>query len=398
MSQKPPPKPLSLTHIIPLSEQLFSIAVDSGASDLHLEPHSHFMQVRMRIDGLMQLLEAPFNQLPLAIGAALVTRIKLLSEMDISELRRPQDGSFQWQYQQHLVDVRSSSLAGHWGEKLVLRLQWQQQNTDLTRQGLSLAQLNIVKQKLKNSQGLILVTGPTGSGKTMFLYSCIEHIKAPHINIVSAEDPIEVALNHVHQVAVNTHIDLSFSNILRALLRQDPDVIMLGELRDFDSADVALKASQTGHLLLTSMHTSSVSEAIQRCHGLGMDMLGLSYCLSLIINQRLVRKLCETCKQPLSQTQIRDLETIEWLNAKANYTQCFGPIAPCIAVGCSDCHAGFNGRFGLFDLVEIDQAKRESVAQRNMDLVGLEGGIRQQGLWRVLSGHTTLAELNRVIW
>ena len=135
MSQKPPPKPLSLTHIIRLSEQLFSIAVDSGASDLHLEPHSHFMQVRMRIDGLMQLLEAPFNQLPLAIGAALVTRIKLLSEMDISELRRPQDGSFQWQYQQHLVDVLSSSLAGHWGEKLVLRLQWQQQNTDLTRQG-----------------------------------------------------------------------------------------------------------------------------------------------------------------------------------------------------------------------------------------------------------------------
>jgi type II secretory ATPase GspE/PulE/Tfp pilus assembly ATPase PilB-like protein len=160
-------------------------------------------------------------------------------------------------------------LAGQWGKKLVLRLHWKQQNIEFNEQGLSIKQLQMVIRQLSKPQGLILATGPTGSGKTMFLYSCLKHIEAPHLNIVSAEDPIENGLEGVHQVAVNTNIKLSFNQILRALLRQDPDVIMLGELRDFDSADVALKAAQTGHLLLTSMHTHSISEAMHRCHGLG---------------------------------------------------------------------------------------------------------------------------------
>ena len=398
MSDIPFYTPVPLKNVIALTDQLLEIAAMAGASDLHLEPLFQSMRIRMRVDGLMQLLKPPFNQLPATAANAIVVRIKLLSEMDISESRRPQDGSFQWQLNDKQVDIRCSSLAGHWGEKLVLRLQWQQQNIDINEQGLSPKQLQIVNYQLSKPQGLILVTGPTGSGKTMFLYSCLKQIQAPHINTVSAEDPVEVALLDVHQVAVNNTINLSFSHILRALLRQDPDVIMLGELRDFDSADVALKAAQTGHLLLTSMHTSSLSEAMHRCHGLGVDMLALSYCLSLIINQRLVRRLCGQCKQPMTKLQLASMGSIEWLDAVATYELCFGAVNPCLPVGCEACHGGYRGRFGVFDIMVMDQSKRDLVAQRKVQGLEYGAGLRRQGLWRVISGHTSTAEVNRVTW
>lgn len=389
---------VSVTNIIALTDQLLEVALLARASDLHIEPQCQSTQVRMRVDGLMQLMTSPFEKLPSAIADAIVVRLKLLCDMDIGESRRPQDGSFQWQLNDQHVDIRCSSLVGHWGEKLVLRLQWQQQNIDLSKQGLSPEQLAIVRMQLSKPQGLILVTGPTGSGKTMFLYSCLKQIQSPYLNIVSAEDPVEVALGDVHQVAVNDVIDLSYSQILRALLRQDPDVIMLGELRDFDSADVALKAAQTGHLLLTSMHTSSLSEAIHRCHGLGVDMLALSYCLSLIINQRLVRRLCHHCKSPMTKLQLESFASKEWLDAAASYPLCFGPINPCLPVGCEGCQGGYTGRFGVFDLLVMDGSKRDSVACRRVQELECGHGLRQQGLWRVFSGDTSVAEVNRVTW
>ena len=398
MSDIPLYTSVSHNNVIALTDHLLEIAAGSGASDLHLEPLPQSMRIRMRVDGLMQVLKPPFDQLPRSAADAIVVRIKLLSEMDISESRRPQDGSFQWQLNDKRVDIRCSSLAGLWGEKLVLRLQWQQQNIDISQQGLSPKQLKIVNQQLSKPQGLILVTGPTGSGKTMFLYSCLKQIQAPHINTVSAEDPVEIALQEVHQVSVNNAINLSFSHILRALLRQDPDIIMLGELRDFDSADVALKAAQTGHLLLTSMHTSSISEAIHRCHGLGVDMLALSYCLSLIINQRLVRRLCNQCKQPMTQLQLDAMGSEEWLDAVASYELCFGIVNPCLPVGCEACHGGYRGRLGVFDLVVMDQSKCDSVAHRKVQDLESGEGVRRQGLWRVLSGHTSFDEVNRVTW
>jgi type II secretory ATPase GspE/PulE/Tfp pilus assembly ATPase PilB-like protein len=398
MSDIPFSTSMSLNNAIALTDQLIEIAAVTGASDLHLEPFSQSMRVRMRVDGLMQLLKSPFDQLPAHAADAVVVRIKLLAGMDISESRRPQDGSFQWQLNDKWVDIRCSSLTGHWGEKLVLRLQWQQQNINISQQGLSPEQLAIVNHQLSNPQGLILVTGPTGSGKTMFLYSCLKQIQTPYINAVSAEDPVEIALQGVHQVAVNNVINLTFSHILRALLRQDPDVIMLGELRDFDSADVALKAAQTGHLLLTSMHTTSISEAMHRCHGLGVDMLALSYCLSLIINQRLVRRLCSQCKQPMTPLQLAAMGSEEWLDAVATYNSCFGVVNPCLPVGCESCHEGYKGRFGVFDLMVMDQSKRDSVAHRRVQELQCEGGVRRQGLWRVLAGHTSVAEVNRVTW
>ena len=398
MSDNPIYTPVPLKHVIALTDQLLEIAAMAGASDLHLEPLFQSMRIRMRVDGLMQLLKPPFDQLPATLADAIVVRIKILSEMDISESRRPQDGSFQWQLNDKRLDIRCSSLAGHWGEKLVLRLQRQQQNIDICQQGLSPKQLQVVNHQLNKPQGLILVTGPTGSGKTMFLYSCLKQIQAPHINTVSAEDPVEVVLLDVHQVAVNNAINLSFSQILRALLRQDPDVIMLGELRDVDSADVALKAAQTGHLLLTSMHTSSLSEAVHRCHGLGVDMLALSYCLSLIINQRLVRRLCAQCKQPMTEVQLASMSSEEWLSAVTTYDLGFGAVNPCLPIGCEACHGGYKGRFGVFDILVMDQSKRDSVAQRQVQELEFGVGVRRQGLWRVLSGHTSIAEVNRVTW
>lgn len=389
---------VSLNDAIALADSVLETAAAAGASDLHLEPQPKSMRLRMRVDGLMGVLKAPFDHLPTSAADALVVRFKLLSNMDIGERRRPQDGSFQWQLQSRKVDVRISSLAGHWGEKLVLRLQWQQQNTQLDQQGLAPNQIAQVTSQLTKPQGLILVTGPTGSGKSMLLYSCLRHIQTPHLNLVSAEDPVEIALPDVHQVAVNTDIGLDYSQILRALLRQDPDVIMLGELRDTDSADVALKAAQTGHLLLTSMHTSSIGEAMHRCHGLGVDMLALSYCLSLIINQRLVRRLCDQCKQPLSKLALERLSSDQWQSAMADYDGCYGAFNPCIAVGCASCNNGFRGRFGIFDILLMDQATRQLVETRRMDQFDSVAGVRRQGMWRVMSGDTTIDEVNRVTW
>ncbi len=389
---------VSLNDAIALADLVLETAATAGASDLHLEPQPKSMRVRMRVDGLMRLLQAPFDNLPVSAADALVVRFKLLSNMDIGERRRPQDGSFQWQLQSRKVDIRSSSLAGHWGEKLVLRLQWQQQNTQLDQQGLAPTQLSQVTAQLIKPQGLILVTGPTGSGKSMLLYSCLKQLQAPHLNLVSSEDPVEIALPDVHQVAVNADIGLTYSHILRALLRQDPDVIMLGELRDADSADVALKAAQTGHLLLTSMHTSSIGEAMHRCHGLGVDMLALSYCLSLIINQRLVRRLCDLCKQPMSRAALEQLSSHMWQRAQADYDGCYGEFKPCIAVGCVNCNEGYRGRFGLFDILVMDQLTRELVVERRLDRFDSVAGVRRQGLWRIMSGHTTMEEVNRVTW
>ena len=390
--------PASLNNAIALADQLLEVAAQAGASDLHLEPLAQSMRVRMRVDGLLQLLAPPFDCLPSSAADALVVRFKLLSEMDISESRRPQDGSFQWQLRERRVDLRCSSLAGQWGEKLVLRLQWQQQNTCLAEQGLSASQLHLVQQQLAKPQGLILVTGPTGSGKSMLLYSCLKHLQEPQVNIVSAEDPVEIALTGIHQVSVNKSIGLTYSHILRALLRQDPDIIMLGELRDTDSADVALKAAQTGHLLLASMHTSSISEAMHRCHGLGVDMLALSYCLSLIINQRLVRRLCGVCKQPMTSQQITQLSSAEWQAAQSSYSGCFGDIKLSVAKGCDACHGGYKGRIGVFDLLVTDQPMRDAIAQRQVHGLDAAVGVRRQGLWRVLAGHTSLSEVNRVTW
>jgi len=376
------------------------LASNSKASDLHIEPQSQGWHIRQRVDGLLH----PVAFLPQVLGNAVLVRVKLLAQLDIGEQRKPQDGSFQVTLNQNQLDIRCSTLPGHFGEKLVLRIQNRSQGIlHLPQLGMSQQQLLMLQTCLASPQGLVLVTGPTGSGKSITLYAALQYLLQPQRNVMSVEDPVELVMTGMHQVAPAPHIGVTFAQLLRALLRQDPDVIMLGELRDAESADMAIKAAQTGHLLLTSMHTNTALEAISRCFGLGVDLQGLSYCLQLVVNQRLLRRLCEHCKRPLSSTQLEQLKTPVWRQVAVAYADEFGESVPCRAVGCGHCYGGYKGRIGVFEMWRIEHQQRRQIASgQEPTLQTAAAGlptqnIYQQGIARVLSGHTGVDELKRVL-
>ena len=381
-------------------DALLLLASNSKASDLHIEPQNQGWQIRQRVDGLLH----PVAFLPQVLGNAVLVRVKLLAQLDIGEQRKPQDGSFQISINQNQLDIRCSTLPGHFGEKLVMRIQNRSQDIlHLKHLGMSQQQLFMLQRCLQSPQGMVLVTGPTGSGKSITLYAALQSLLQPQRNVMSVEDPVELVMTGMHQVAPAPHIGVTFSQVLRALLRQDPDVIMLGELRDAESADMAIKAAQTGHLLLTSMHTNTALEAISRCFGLGVDLQGLSYCLQLVVNQRLLRRLCEHCKQPLSKAQLVQLETPMWRQVAVAYTGEFGESVPCQAVGCRHCYGGYKGRIGVFEMWRIEDEQRQQIV-RGQDAIFKTGptglsvqNIYQQGVARVLSGHTGVEELKRVL-
>ncbi len=375
------------------------LAANSKASDLHIEPQSQGWQIRQRVDGLLH----PVVFLPQVLGNAVLVRVKLLAQLDIGEQRKPQDGSFQTTINQNQLDIRCSTLPGHLGEKLVMRIQNRNIGSlQLSQLGMSQQQLSVLHQCLEAPQGMLLVTGPTGAGKSITLYAALQSLLQPQRNVMSVEDPVELVMAGMHQVAPAPHIGVTFAQVLRALLRQDPDVIMLGELRDAESADMAIKAAQTGHLLLSSMHTNTALEAITRCYGLGIDLQGLSYCLQLVVNQRLLRRLCEDCKKPLSSTQLKQLHTPQWRQVEADYGAEFGISAPSQAVGCSRCYGGYKGRIGVFELWSIDDHQRQQIAQglqpdkSEHQHLGTQN-IYHQGLARVLAGQTGIDELKRVL-
>ncbi|MDP6165972.1 MAG: GspE/PulE family protein [Gammaproteobacteria bacterium] len=376
----------------------------SQASDLHVEPQTLGWQVRQRVDGLLQ----PLVFLPLALGKAVIVRVKLLAKLDIGEQRKPQDGSFQTTINQNQLDIRCSFLPGYLGEKLVMRIQNRSQGIlALADLGMSLRQLRVLQEHLQAPQGMVLVTGPTGAGKSITLYAALQNLLQPHLNVMSVEDPVEMVMLGMHQVAPAPNIGITFSSVLRALLRQDPDVIMLGELRDAESADMAIKAAQTGHLLLTSMHTNTALEAISRCFGLGVDLQGLSYCLQLVINQRLLRRLCDNCKKPLSKGQLDAAKSPTWHQVEAECGDEFGPFAPAQAVGCSQCYGGYKGRLGVFEIWPITAWQRAQIEQGQQPAkieyakcyqqTTICHSIYEQGIARVMAGHTGLEELKRVL-
>ena len=375
------------------------LAANSKASDLHIEPQNQGWQIRQRVDGLLH----PVVFLPKVLGNAVLVRVKLLAQLDIGEQRKPQDGSFQTTINQNQLDIRCSTLPGYLGEKLVMRIQNRSQGVlQLQHLGMSQQQLDLLQSCLQAPQGMLLVTGPTGAGKSITLYAALQSLLQPQRNVMSVEDPVELVMAGMHQVAPAPHIGVTFAQVLRALLRQDPDVIMLGELRDTESADMAIKAAQTGHLLLSSMHTNTALEAINRCFGLGVDLQGLSYCLQLVINQRLLRRLCEHCKKPLSASQLSKLETPKWQQIEADYAGEFGSYAPSQAVGCSRCYGGYKGRIGVFELWQVATEQRQQIARGLQPDKPRQGGqtnrgIYQQGLARVLAGHTGIDELKRVL-
>lgn len=298
--------------IIRILDNLFKFCLQKNASDIHIEPRKHNLIIRLRIDGVLQL----YKTLPYHFSSRLLSRLKLLAKLDISESRLPQDGQFSFTTElNETLDFRVSTLPVQYGEKMVLRLQKNKPTQlDFLSLGFTPDQQNKLLHALKQPQGMILVTGPTGSGKSITLYSALSYLNQSDKHILTAEDPIEIEIEGLIQTQVNRAIQLDFNRLLRTFLRQDPDIIMLGEIRDEESAEIALRAAQTGHLVLSTLHTNDAPSAIERLNQLGIKNYEIKNSLLLVIAQRLVRKLCPKC----------------------------------LGKGCSDCYQGYKGRIGVY--------------------------------------------------
>lgn len=317
--------------------QLIQDAIQKHASDIHIEPYANHHRIRFRCDGLLQEIAIIPTQLALRI----CTRIKLLANLNIAERRLPQDGRLLFSREKNL-DIRLNLFPTLHGEKIVMRLNdTSHTHLNLKSLGLLPTQMQLIEHHLHQPQGLIIVSGPTGSGKTATLYTFIKYLNSIEKNITTAEDPIEIELQGINQLMINLKIGLSFNTTLRAMLRQDPDILMIGEIRDFDSATIALQAAQTGHLVLSSIHANYASETTTRLHTLGIDIPRITQTLSLTIAQRLLRKLCEHCKSVIKLSANHPLAT--------HLTHTYA------ATGCQHCHQGYRGRTGIFEITTSTQ-------------------------------------------
>jgi len=366
---------------------LLQLALQKRASDIHIEPQEHGVRVRLRVDGVLQ------QGMVLNEGSApLIARLKILASLDIAERRVPQDGQFSLELGEKTESFRLSTLPTRCGEKAVIRLlQSDVQTISLDKLGMPATLLKRYRNALAKPQGLILVTGPTGSGKTFTLYSGLSWLNAPSRNLCSVEDPVEIPLAGVNQTQIHTRSGLSFHLVLRALLRQDPDVIMLGEIRDSETAEIAVKAAQTGHLVLSTLHTNSTTETLVRMGQMGVPGYMLASALRLVIAQRLVGKLCPHCRQPAEA--LAHFPADIWPGTVQNWR----------AVGCERCFSGYYGRLALFEMLPISPALQNALAQ-NASPETLAKIAHQQGmdplfvngLHCVNRGDTTLEELTRV--
>lgn len=375
--------------VIRLINAVLSQAVRDKASDIHLEPFEDRVAVRFRVDGVLTEVLSPKPEL----APVLVSRLKVMARLDIAEKRLPQDGRITVKLAGHAVDIRVSTLPSAHGERVVLRL------LDQAAGQLSLRQLAMPAQvherferALRKPHGIILVTGPTGSGKTTTLYAGLNHINDRSRNIMTIEDPVEYLLAGIGQTQVNSKVDMSFARGLRAILRQDPDVVMVGEIRDSETASIAVQASLTGHLVLSTLHTNTAIGAITRLKDMGVEPFLLSSSIEVVMAQRLVRVLCEDCKQPYSPT-LAEQERFE-IPADA---QLYRPG------GCDKCnHGGYRGRSAVYELIEIDETLRqlihESAGEQEMlkHARATSASINQDGRERVLAGLTSIEEVLRV--
>ena len=367
-------------------------AVRLKASDVHFEPFEDFFQVRLRVDGHLRDMAPP----PWALKDKLCSRIKVLSKLDIAEKRLPQDGRMQLPLPDgRLLDLRVSSLPTLFGEKLVIRIlspdaaAW-----SLDQLGYEAEDKDRLLQAIHRPHGMVLVTGPTGSGKTQSLYACLNVLNTPEVNIATVEDPSEMHLPGVNQVNVNDKAGLSFAVALRAFLRQDPDVLMVGEVRDRETADIAIKAAQTGHLVFSTLHTNDAPSTLSRLRNMGIEPYNMVSSIALITAQRLVRRLCVHCKQsmPLDQQRLRSLGLPE--HQMQTPAQLYQPV------GCTHCHKGFAGRVGIFQVMPISDVLSELILQdasvSTLTLQAQREGVstlRQAGLRKVWQGITSLDEV-----
>ena len=371
---------LSMERQLPQDQQavqwlseLLTHSLELQASDIHLEPFDNLLRVRVRRDGKLYEMPAPAASL----REQIISRIKVQSRLDIAEKRLPQDGRLQWAVQQRMVDMRVSSLPTLHGEKLVLRiLDIQSQQLSFEHLGLPHKELDQLMQAIHRPNGMVLITGPTGSGKTVTLYTCLNHLNTSGVNIATVEDPSEIVLAGANQVNVNERIGLSFDVALRALLRQDPDIVMVGEIRDLATADIAIKASQTGHLVLSTLHTNDAPSTLARLSQMGIAGFNLASSVSLVCAQRLLRRLCMSCKQPMPDN--------------SGYR----------AIGCHLCLDGYKGRIAIhqvmpithsLQLLMLQQASAIELAQQAQR----EGvrSLRDSGMLKVAAGETTLDEV-----
>ena len=369
-------------------------AVRKRASDIHFEPFEESFRVRFRIDGLLHEVAQP----PLNLRGRIASRLKVMARMDISERRLPQDGTIKVQLDDgEDIDFRVNSLPTVYGEKIVLRLLGSRSaRLGIEQLGFSPDQRRLFETALASPQGMILVTGPTGSGKTVTLYTGIHQLNAVERNICTAEDPVEIKLSGINQVNVAPRIGLDFANALRAFLRQDPDVVMVGEVRDRETAEIAIKAAQTGHLVLSTLHTNSAADTLSRLANMGIEAFNIASAVSLIVAQRLARRLCSQCRSPVT-LPVEVLVQRGLTQTEADSAELYE------AVGCRHCTQGYKGRVGLFEVVPVDQRMRRLILEGgsadDFDALARAQGypnLRRSGLVRVLEGVTSLAEVCRI--
>jgi len=377
--------------VVRFLQKMLIDAINARASDLHFEPYEYNYRVRFRIDGELREITQP----PIAIKDKLSSRIKVISRLDIAEKRVPQDGRMKLKFGNRAIDFRVSTLPTLFGEKIVIRIL----DPSSAKLGIeALGYEKIERDRLTNAiqrpYGMILVTGPTGSGKTVSLYTCLNILNQPGVNISTVEDPAEINLPGINQVNVNDKAGLNFATALKAFLRQDPDVIMVGEIRDLETADIAIKAAQTGHLVMSTLHTNDAPTTLTRMLNMGVAPFNIAASVLLITAQRLARRLCENCKQPA------DYPRESLLKAGYRAEDLDGSWKPYRAVGCSACNNGYKGRLGIYQVMPISEAVQRIILSEGtaMDIAAQaqKDGVRdlrQSGLVKVRAGVTTLEEV-----
>jgi type IV pilus assembly protein PilB len=376
--------------LIKFVDQIIYNAVYQSVSDIHIEPYEKYVRIRYRLDGILHKV----NELPAYLASRLCARLKVMSKLDITERRLPQDGRFQWRH----IDVRINTCPTLHGEKIVLRLlDASNLLLDLPMLGLTEEQRTILQHKISAPHGLILVTGPTGCGKTVTLYSTLNYLNTPEKNISTVENPIEIQLPGINQVNINPKIHLDFPTSLRALLRQDPDIVMIGEIRDKETADTAIQAAETGHLVLSTLHTNSAIETINRFKSMHTSIDHFMNALTLIIAQRLIRVLCQYCKQP--EFVLKTIPNGITNSITGDHSK---PIFR--AEGCQHCFNGYRGRTGIYEFFPITEKISELIlsdaSKDRIEKEALSSGyvpLRTIGIEKIMNGTTSLMEIQRVL-
>ncbi len=375
--------------------KILTDAIRKGASDLHFEPYEKRYRIRFRIDGILHEVSEP----PISLSGRISARLKVMSKLDIAERRVPQDGRIKMKLSRNKsIDFRVSTLPTLWGEKIVMRiLDSSSAQLGIEKLGYEEDQKQAYLEMLARPQGMILVTGPTGSGKTVSLYTGLNILNTEERNISTAEDPVEINLEGVNQVHINPKAGLTFASALRSFLRQDPDVVMVGEIRDLETAEIAIKAAQTGHLVLSTLHTNSSAETLTRLLNMGVPGYNIASSVNLIIAQRLARRLCPECRQP---EDIPEHELLQLGFSQQQIDTGFTPYKPC---GCDLCSGGYKGRVGIYEVMKMSDEIARTIMEGGNSLqiaaTAKQQGMRDlrlSGLLKVIQGVTSIAEVNRV--